>query len=235
MTGDVWPEGGEGVIITFPNSKSVSLRSHVLERIAEPRPHLLLAAPLLDGEVTLAAKGEAILMHWQSKKATHSLAGTVDGFVDSGIAAWRVSIGEADGAKAADDAVEISATAPGEEINRRRHVRVPIRRRAEVVAAGKRLNVETIDISEGGIRCRWRGDAFWAPSRGSSLIVSLAVGPGRPIALSGSVVRVRPVPEGVELSVAFTHDNDSAQTVQSLRRYVVALERRQLLQEQDSS
>ena len=56
------PERGERIVIVFPKSKSGSLSSQVLDHLTEPRLHLLLAAPLIDGEVTAAAKGEAILM-----------------------------------------------------------------------------------------------------------------------------------------------------------------------------
>jgi hypothetical protein len=234
ITAGEWPDRGEGLIITFPKSTSDSLRSHVLDHIAQPRPHLLLAAPLLDGEVTVASKGEAILLRWPSDTVMHSLAGTVDGFVDTGPAAWRVSVGadgEAEGAVAVGGVGKVREVAAGEAINHRRHVRVPIRRRAELIAAGRRGSVETIDISESGVRCRWRGDPFWVPSRASSVVVSLEIGSGRPITLPGSVVRVRPGREGAELIVAFTHHNESSQSVQLLRRYVVALERRQILQD----
>jgi hypothetical protein len=235
ITGGDWPQCGEGVIIAFPNSNSDPLRSYVIEHIAQPRPHLLLAAPLIDGEATVAAKGEAILVQWQSKKVMRSLGGTVDGFVDTGIAAWRVSVGEVGGAKAVDRVHAVSEVASVEAINRRRHVRVPIRRRVEVITAGRKISVETIDISESGVRCRWRGDSLWVPSTGSSVTVSLEIGPGRPITLNGSVVRLRPASGGAELSVAFAHLNESSQTVQLLRRYIVALERRQLLRDQDRS
>jgi PilZ domain len=235
ITGGDWPECGEAVIIAFPNSKSDSLRSRVIEHIAQPRPHLLLAAPMIDGEATVASKGEAILMQWESQKVMRSLAGTVDGFVNTRVAAWRVYVGDVERAEAVVGVETVREVRSVETINRRRHVRVPIKRRAEVIAAGRRASVETIDISESGVRCRWRGDPFWVPSRGSSVVVSLAIGSGQPIALSGSVVRVRPGREGAELSVAFSHHNESSKTVQVLRRYVVALERRQLLQDEQRS
>jgi hypothetical protein len=227
-TGVAWPERGEQVTITFPNSKSDAVRSHVLEHIAQPRPQLLLAAPLLDGEVTVAATGEAILMRWQSKKGMHSLAGTVAGFVNTGVAAWRVNIGDGERAEAAEEAEGASEGESVEEANRRRHVRVSTRRHVDVVAAGRKLRVECLDLSESGIRCRWRGDPFWAPSRASSVIVSLEIGSGRPITLTGSVVWVRPGGGGVEFSVAFTHLDESPKAIQFLRRYVVTLERNQL-------
>jgi hypothetical protein len=230
-----WPECGEGLIISFPKSKADALRSQVIEHIAEPRPRLLLAAPLVDGEVTVAAKGEAILMQWRSKEVRQSLAGAVDGFVDRPIAAWRVSVGEVEGPAPVNRIVTVGEVAPAEAINRRRHVRVPVRRRAELIAAGRKATVETIDISESGVRCRWRGDPFWAPSRGSPVSVSLDIGAGRPIILHGSVVRLRRASEGVELSVAFSQLHESSKTVQLLRRYVIALERRQLVQDEHRS
>ena len=235
-----WPESGEGITITFPKSKSDPLRSHVLEHVAQPEPHLLLAAPIVDGEATVASNGEAILMKWQSNRATRSLAGTVDGFVDRPIAAWRVSVGEVgrrpvDRSRPVDQVDAVTEGAPAATTNRRRHVRVPLKRRVEIIVAGRKTTCETVDISESGVRCRWRGDPFWAPSRGSSVTVSLEISPGRPVALTGNVVRVRTVSGEAELSVAFTHRHESSQTVQLLRRYVVALERRQLVQDQERS
>jgi len=229
ITGPDLPERGEQVIVTFPNSKSDSVPSYVLGHITNPRPHLLLAAPVLNGEVTVVAKGEAILIRWQSKKKMHNLHGTVEGLVDTGIAAWRVgvgAVGEAEGPEVVGEVESIEAT------NRRRHVRVPMHGHVDVIAAGRKLRAETIDISESGVRCRWRGDRFWAPSRASSVIVSLEIGSGRPITLTGTIVWVRPSDQGVEFSVAFTHLNESPKAIQLLRRYVVTLERRQLLRDQ---
>jgi hypothetical protein len=168
-------------------------------------------------------------MQWQSRKETRSFPGTVDGFVNTGVSAWRVSlgpVGEVDGAEVVGEVESVEA------VNRRRHVRVPMRRHVDVIAAGRKLRVESIDISESGIKCRWRGDPFWAPSRASSVIVSLEMGSGRPVTLTGSIVWVRPGGQGVEFSVAFTHLNESPKTIQLLRNYVVALERKQLLRSQ---
>jgi hypothetical protein len=232
ITGVDLPARGEQIILTFPNSKSGAVRTSVLEHLAQPRPGLLLAAPLLDGEVTVVAKGEAILMQWQSKSRMHSLPGIFHSLVDSGVAAWRVDVGQDERAEAVAQSDPVEEDESVEAINRRRHVRVPMRGRADVVSGGRKLRVETLDISESGVRCRWAGDRFWAPSRASSVIVSLAIGAGRPVTLTGSVVWVRRGDQGVEFSVAFTHLDESPKTIQLLRRYVVALDRNQLLRSQ---
>ncbi len=228
ITGFDLPARGEQVTITFPNSNSGSVQTHVLEHIAQPRASLLLAAPLLDGEVTVVAQGEAILMRWQSRNKEHSLPGTFDSLVDTGVAAWRVGVGQVEGAEMVGQSDPVEEAGSAEAKNRRRHVRVPMRGRMDVITGGRKLRVETIDISESGVRCRWRGDRFWAPSRSSSVIVSLEIGSGRPVTLTGSVVWVRSGDRGVEFSIAFTHLNESPKTIQLLRRYVVALDRNQL-------
>jgi len=264
------PERGERIVIVFPKSKSGSLSSQVLDHLTEPRLHLLLAAPLIDGEVTAAAKGEAILMRWQSAKGMHTLPGTVDGFVNNGVAAWRVGVdavdpgdvGVARGPVEATGPIEANGTVPAtREIdtvasvepvghveaadgsNRRRHIRVSMQRRVDVIAAGMRHTVESIDISESGIRCRWRGDPFWKPAaagsaiegpfqKSSSVTVCIDTGSGHPLTLPGSIVRVRRGGQGVEFSVAFSRLSDSVKKIQMLRRYIVTLERRQLRRDQ---
>lgn len=257
IRGFEFPGRGERVVITFPKSKSGSLWTYVLDHMAETRTHILLAAPLLEGEVAVVAKGEALLMRWQSEEGMHSLAGTVDSFVDIGTAAWRVVVGEVARAggvgevsavgevERAGAVGEVSAVGKVERAgavgevqaigatNRRRHVRVGMQGHVDVFAAGIRHSVEAVDISESGIRCRWRGNPSWVPfQRNSSVMISLDVGSDRPITLTGSILRVRPGGQGVEFSVAFTRLDESPKKIQLLRRYVLTLERKQLRRSQ---
>jgi hypothetical protein len=151
----------------------------------------------------------------------HVLAGTVDSFVDSDVVAWRVGV----------EGVDVT--------NRRRHIRVPAEGHIDITIGGTRLSIELIDISESGVRCRWRDDDFPGSDAESSereralqealgVTVAIDISPDQRLTLPGSVAWVREGDQGVEFSVAFVCLNEDDKMTELLRRHVLTLEREQL-------
>jgi hypothetical protein len=216
-----WPEPLKRLTIIFPKSQCGLLQSYVLACVSEPKPHLLLAAPFREEEATAAVSGETLLMQWHSERGLHVLAGKVGSFVGGEVIGWRVDV----------DDVEVT--------NRRRHVRVPADGHLEIMAGGKCRTIELIDISESGVRCRWRDDDASSSNGGSlekvaciyeasTVGVTIHISTDVCLNLAGSVARVQEADQGVEFSVVFVGLDENDKSAESLRKYICALQREQM-------
>ena len=163
---------------------------------------LLLGAPLDLAEGQEPAAGERLLLMWEDQAGPHTLPCSFDAVVPRELPQWRV---HPDGLARGDQ--------------RRRHVRATTDGTATIVRDQQLHTATLLDVSEGGLRCRFE-DVDAIAGVGDLVSCVLKVGL-RELDLRGRVVQVH-LELGKPRILAISFVDLSQQQADELRRHVFA-------------